>query len=342
MASRASSPPLEYTSLERLYAFLETNPEQEPTLSEIQALESIYLPENIRVWPISLSHPGSARAKTRFEVVSSLQSPHEDVSLHILVTLLPSYPASSPPQLQLLSRYVGAFSVDPDLSGPVLRTYFSSLIGVAWSPGDIAVFDGIEHVRERATAWYQARLSEKTAGQLQRDIDKESHTHEPSPQVEELIVKEPAAPVDLPVGIEFTVTEPITDRKSVFIGRACRITHPDQVPVILAYLMADRRIARAAHPIINAWRCTVDGVMHQDNDDDGESAAGRGIAHLLQIMELDHVLVVVTRFFGGIHLGPDRFKWINQSARNALEQGGFLEQASTNNNTGGRKGKRRG
>ncbi|CAE6482632.1 unnamed protein product [Rhizoctonia solani] len=202
MASRASSPPLEYTSLEQLYAFLETNPEQEPILSEIQALESIYLPENIRVWPISLSHPGSARAKTRFEVVSSLQSPHEDVSLHILVTLLPSYPVSSPPQLQLLSRYVGAFSVDPDLSGPVLRTYFSSLIGVAWSPGDIAVFDGIEHVRERATAWYQARLSEKTAGQLQRDIDKESHTHEPSPQVEELIVKEPTAPVDLPVGIE--------------------------------------------------------------------------------------------------------------------------------------------
>ncbi|CCO28236.1 Protein IMPACT homolog OS=Schizosaccharomyces pombe (strain 972 / ATCC 24843) GN=yih1 PE=3 SV=1 [Rhizoctonia solani AG-1 IB] len=340
MTSRASSPPLEYTPLEELYAFLETNPELEPVLSEIQALESIYLPENVRVWPISLSHPGSAHAKTRFEVVSSLQAPHEDVSLHILVTLLPSYPTSSAPQLQLLSRYVGAFSVDPGLSGSVLRTYFSSLTGVAWSPGDIAVFDGIEHVRERATVWYQERLSEKTASQLQRDIEKESHAHEPVPQTEQHPVEEPAAPVELPSDIEFTIAEPITDRKSVFIGRACRITHPNQVPVILAYLMADKRIARAAHPIINAWRCTVEGTMHQDNDDDGESAAGRGIAHLLQIMELDHVLVVVTRFFGGIHLGPDRFKWINQSARNALEQGGFLEQAPANN-AGGRKGKRR-
>lgn len=48
--------------------------------------------------------------------------------------------------------------------------------------------------------------------------------------------------------------------------------------------MADRRIARAAHPVINAWRCEVEGVMYQDNDDDGESAAGGRLAHLLQIM----------------------------------------------------------
>ena len=37
------------------------------------------------------------------------------------------------------------------------------------------------------------------------------------------------------------------------------------------------------------------------------------------------MLVIVTRYFGGIHLGPDRFKHINQAARNALEAGGFLD-----------------
>lgn len=72
--------------------------------------------------------------------------------------------------------------------------------------------------------------------------------------------------------------------------------------------------------------------------------------------DLTNVLVVVTRYFGGIHLGADRyvkllatplilihsllicgtvrrsssrlltrFKHINQAARNALELGGFLE-----------------
>ncbi|KAG9074171.1 eIF2 kinase Gcn2p negative regulator, partial [Ceratobasidium sp. 370] len=154
-----------------------------------------------------------------------------------------TYPASSPPQLQLLSRYIGAFSVDPGLSGLVLRTYFSSLTGVAWTPGDSAVFDGVEHARERATTWYQGKLSEKTAGELQREIDKENRAAEPVHEAEQDIPKELAAPVELPAGIEFTVAGPIIDRKSVFIGRACRITHHEQVPIILAYLMADKRIA---------------------------------------------------------------------------------------------------
>lgn len=86
-----------------------------------------------------------------------------------------------------------------------------------------------------------------------------------------------------------------------------------------------------------------------DNNDDGETAAGNRLAHLLQILvsvilsvsmptltilqEVNNVLVVVTRYFGGIQLGADRFKHINQAARNALELGGFL-------NSGGDKKRR--
>ncbi len=41
---------------------------------------------------------------------------------------------------------------------------------------------------------------------------------------------------------------------------------------------------------------------------------------------MENVLVVVSRWYGGIHLGPDRFKHINQAGRDALEVGGFLEE----------------
>jgi len=51
------------------------------------------------------------------------------------------------------------------------------------------------------------------------------------------------------------------------------------------------------------------------------------------------VLVVVTRYFGGIHLGPDRFKHINQAARNALDKGGFLD-AEEEDRGGSREKKR--
>jgi putative IMPACT (imprinted ancient) family translation regulator len=51
----------------------------------------------------------------------------------------------------------------------------------------------------------------------------------------------------------------------------------------------------------------------------------------MQILEVENVVVVVTRWFGGIHLGPDRFKDINNVARNALEECGFIQQQQQNN-----------
>lgn len=36
------------------------------------------------------------------------------------------------------------------------------------------------------------------------------------------------------------------------------------------------------------------------------------------------MLVVVSRWFGGILLGGDRFKYINNAARDALELGGHI------------------
>jgi len=48
------------------------------------------------------------------------------------------------------------------------------------------------------------------------------------------------------------------------------------------------------------------------------------MAHLLDILDAKNVLVCVSRWFGGIHLGPDRFKHINQATRDALVTGGFI------------------
>ena len=43
-----------------------------------------------------------------------------------------------------------------------------------------------------------------------------------------------------------------------------------------------------------------------------------------QIVNAENVLVVVSRWYGGIQLGPDRFKHINNCTRSILEQKGFL------------------
>ena len=56
--------------------------------------------------------------------------------------------------------------------------------------------------------------------------------------------------------------------------------------------------------------CCCWGRQVADNDDDGEATSGQKLAGLLELMGANNVLVVVSRWFGGVHLGPARFKHI--------------------------------
>ena len=73
----------------------------------------------------------------------------------------------------------------------------------------------------------------------------------------------------------------------------------------------------------------------EDSDDDGETAAGGRLLHLLQIVNADNVMVIVTRWYGGVHLGPARFTHINNAARILLDQEGYI---SKNENVRRKKG----
>lgn len=76
------------------------------------------------------------------------------VTLWILVSLPPTYPSSAPPQLQLISKYIGNLGADLALLGAILRTYIS-VNGVEWSRDTVCVFDGLQSVVEWCTVWYE-------------------------------------------------------------------------------------------------------------------------------------------------------------------------------------------
>jgi putative IMPACT (imprinted ancient) family translation regulator len=57
----------------------------------------------------------------------------------------------------------------------------------------------------------------------------------------------------------------------------------------------------------------------------------------MQILQVENAVVIVTRWYGGVPLGPDRFKDINNIARTALEQYGFIKQPSKHSNKKGKK-----
>jgi hypothetical protein len=121
----------------------------------------------------------------------------------------------------------------------------------------------------------------------------------------------------------------IIDRKSVFQAHVARVDSVEECNWVLSKLMQNSRISRATH---NVWAYLIKqphssnnndsksvDIILSDCEDDGETAAGSRLAALLHTMKAFNVIVIVSRWFGGIELGPARFKHINNAARELLQ-----------------------
>uniref|UniRef100_A0A8C5T660 Impact RWD domain protein n=1 Tax=Malurus cyaneus samueli TaxID=2593467 RepID=A0A8C5T660_9PASS len=123
---------------------------------------------------------------------------------------------------------------------------------------------------------------------------------------------------------------PITDRRSTFQAHLAPVVTTRQVKRVIEKLYENKKIASATHNIY-AYRiyCEDKQTFLQDCEDDGETAAGGRLLHLMQILNVHNVLVVVSRWYGGILLGPDRFKHINNCARNVLVEYDYVPEESS-------------
>ncbi|CAN7991915.1 unnamed protein product [Ixodes hexagonus] len=144
----------------------------------------------------------------------------------------------------------------------------------------------------------------------------------------------------------------LEDRRSVFQAHLAEVHNLKQVEQVLNRLKTNRKIAEATH---NIWAYRIlqtepRNVLMKDSADDGETYAGTRLLHLilralhvsifLQILDATNVYVVVTRWYGGTHLGPDRFKHINKVARDLLECHGYIKKEGSAANTKGKSKKR--
>ncbi|KAG4106079.1 UPF0029-domain-containing protein [Neocallimastix lanati (nom. inval.)] len=133
----------------------------------------------------------------------------------------------------------------------------------------------------------------------------------------------------IPEGVElpeiFSSAEPIVDRKSVFIAHIAPIQYVTQVGMVVRELLKNKKIAKATHNMF-AYRIEEEGgVINEGNDDDGEHGAGMTLAGLLEVIDARNVFVMVSRWYGGIKLGPDRFKHIKDIALQLLDEHGYVQ-----------------
>jgi putative IMPACT (imprinted ancient) family translation regulator len=95
----------------------------------------------------------------------------------------------------------------------------------------------------------------------------------------------------------------VSDRGSRYAVSGGLVAGRAGVDAFLAALKADKKYARATH---NSYAVILsdDGPLRHD---DGEAGAAAVILKMLEREGLTDCVVVVTRWYGGVHLGGDRF-----------------------------------
>lgn len=102
--------------------------------------------------------------------------------------------------------------------------------------------------------------------------------------------------------IEIMIESELTEKKSRFICVLSPAVNMEEAEAILANVR--RRYPAATH-YCYAWRIRSEGMVMEKYSDDGEpsSTAGIPMLNVLKMQEIENVIAVVVRYFGGTLLG---------------------------------------
>ncbi|KAK2748511.1 eIF2 kinase Gcn2p negative regulator [Myotisia sp. PD_48] len=318
----------------------------EELAEEILAINAIYGPSTITLTANSLP-----RSKTDPAIQDTiiLQIPNHE-QLSFLVGFRNTYP-STPPLV------IGPASTGSSRGeGKKWTDILTASVEKVWTSG-VCLYDLIVEAEERFDATKEDKQILSNSGAIKSSSTSYDHIaadHSKSDDDDNALQSgDKGILSNLPLCSppEWIISDPITEKKSVFIARVATVQTKEQAGMYLDHLLAaERKVASATHNI-TAWRIRqrqeqsgqdgslkVSETVVQDSDDDGETAAGGRLLLLLQLMDVWNVVVVVSRWYGGVKLGPDRFRLINAAARDALVKGEFGGKQETNQaDKGGKK-----
>jgi putative IMPACT (imprinted ancient) family translation regulator len=106
----------------------------------------------------------------------------------------------------------------------------------------------------------------------------------------------------------------VSDKGSRYAVSGGAVSGRAGVDSFLADLKRSKKYAKATH---NTWAVILSDGGAQKGDD-GESGAGAVILRMLERAALTDHIVVVTRWYGGVHLGGDRFAHVVTCVRTYL------------------------
>lgn len=108
----------------------------------------------------------------------------------------------------------------------------------------------------------------------------------------------------------------LSDKGSKYAVSGGNVLSSADAKAFIKKLITKKKFARATH---NTWAVILKDGTHIKNDD-GESGAGMIILRMLEREQLTDHIIVVTRWYGGVHLGGDRFRHVQSCVKAYLSQ----------------------
>ncbi|KAI1375221.1 UPF0029-domain-containing protein [Hypoxylon crocopeplum] len=241
-----------------------------------------------------------------------LTPPGEESSLR--VEFPPAYPAVPP--VVLGTNSTGEHGKRGDAAREL--SLFCQALGNVYQPGAVCLFDAVEELN---------RLLETEAPEeLEvQDIPSENVT-DAMPTTETVTSARDSNIPEPP----WVISDLFVELKSTFVARCAPVSSTEEAEAFVQHLLSTDKKVRTATHNITAWRIKgPNNTTFQDCNDDGETAAGGRLLHLMQLMDIWNVMVIVTRWYGGHKLGPRRFALINQTARDAFVKAGLVSENQT-------------
>ncbi|KAM5219499.1 protein IMPACT isoform 3-T3 [Hipposideros larvatus] len=231
-----------------------------------------------------------------------------------LQVMLPNeYPGTAPPIYQLNAPWLTG-QERADLSNSLEEIYIENI-------GESILYLWVEKIRD--VLIQKSQMTEPGP-----DVKKKTEEEDVECEEDIILACQPENPVK---ALGFNISEnrteieelppidhgiPITDRRSTFQAHLAPVVCPKQVKMVLAKLYENKKIASATH---NIYAYRIVKMMGKQQLVGVFSISWRMDCFLFpKILNVRNVMVVVSRWYGGILLGPDRFKHINNCARNIL------------------------
>ncbi|KAK4242770.1 hypothetical protein C8A03DRAFT_28999 [Achaetomium macrosporum] len=124
----------------------------------------------------------------------------------------------------------------------------------------------------------------------------------------------------------WAVSQRISLKDSTFVARATHIGHPSQRKILMQSLFDDvPSLKTATH---NAWAFRLrppasagpNAHVREESFDDGETGCGDLMLRVMRESSTVDTLVVLTRWFGGTLLGPDRWRLMRKCVASVLSE----------------------